>query len=95
MSSFIDDYSQQERGHLFNDSLSHPNSLTRQEAEKGAGGVGKEGKQELRVRETGTCGKERTRRKGQREGKYSVGKQDMDAFNIGNMEEEKQRLVQS
>lgn len=31
VSSFIDDYSQQERGHLFNDSLSHPNTPTRQE----------------------------------------------------------------
>lgn len=30
VSSFIDDYSQQERGHLFNDSLSHPNAPTRQ-----------------------------------------------------------------
>lgn len=31
VSSFIDDYSQQERGHLFNDSLSHPNTTIRQE----------------------------------------------------------------
>lgn len=36
VSSFIDDYSQQERGHLFNDILSHPNTQSRRtEGERG------------------------------------------------------------
>ena len=45
VSSFIDDYSQQERGHLFNDSLSHPNTPTRQQR-------GREGGRYLRRKES-------------------------------------------
>lgn len=40
VSSFIDDYSQQERVHLINESLSHPKPPSRQEG--GEGGVFKE-----------------------------------------------------